>query len=275
MRMRAEHRTPAFTLIELLVVIAIIAILIALLLPAVQKVREAAARTACTNNFKQLGLALHNYQSQQGVFPPGWVGSSHNYVTFLLPYLEQNDVYREYDWTKDWDQGTNPATTSVNIKTLVCPSVPSNRSYVSDYAVCSLIQNANIKTLVPRPNYRGFFGPSGRAIRVADVNDGLSGTMMLFEDAGRPEEWSLGKRRSGSATGPHWAEPENYFDIHDTCYGNSMINCNNDNEIYAFHPSGANFLFGDGSVHFLTVGIAPATFVSLFTRSADDIPGDY
>src|SRR5262245_58062841 len=114
-------RRRGFTLIELLVVIAILAVLIGLLLPAVQQIREAANRVACANNLKQLGLALHNYHGDYGKFPPGAVGpfaslprfaglKHHGLGTYLLPYLEQSALARQYSWDVSWfDPPNQPA----------------------------------------------------------------------------------------------------------------------------------------------------------------------
>ena len=124
-------RPTAFTLIELLVVIAIIGILIALLLPAVQKVREAANRVKCANNLKQIGLALHNYQSDQESLPPGGVhsdtsnlppGDFINWAIALLPYLEQGSVFRSYDPTLPNASGTNQAVLQTFLPVMLCPT---------------------------------------------------------------------------------------------------------------------------------------------------------
>jgi len=289
-RGRAGHRRSvepaAFTLVELLVVIAIIGVLIALLLPAVQAAREAARRMQCTNNLKQIGLALHNYEGSYGVFPPAYGRRpAHNMLTFILPYLEQRPVYDRYCWDVDWDDPANHAATRVDIALFVCPSTPGKRSYVSDYATCEYIPDTQDRRdmissgrLTARRSWDGLFekGDPGEdyapANPIAAVEDGLSSTFMLFEDAGRPIEYQEGKATGRTnVSGSRWADKDAEFWIHSVCHGSQIINCSNSNEIYSFHPGGANFLYGDGSVHFQPETIDPETFVTLFTRAAGDV----
>src|SRR5262245_4946376 len=134
-----------FTLIELLVVIAIIGVLIALLLPAVQKVREAANRTTCGNNLRQLGVAMHNYHDANGGFPPGrghlpvTNTFAHSWTPYILPYIEQDNLYRLYDFTKVFSDPANLPATQTPLKILICPSVPTLRTASSDRAVTDYV----------------------------------------------------------------------------------------------------------------------------------------
>jgi len=153
-RIQCTRSRPAFTLIELLVVIAIIAVLIGLLIPAVQKVREAAYRTRCMNNLKQLGLACYHFENDRGFFPPGGVrtraiggpcpklgipvGVDHGWCIFVLPYIEQSAVYSLYRFDRNWNAVENQAAAKSIIPTFVCPSNPespiANNQANSDYA---------------------------------------------------------------------------------------------------------------------------------------------
>ncbi len=122
--MSVRRRLNAFTLVELLVVLSIIGILVSLLLPAVQAAREAARRMQCTNNLKQIGLALHNYESSHRKFPVGSIES--NFISPLvaiLPVLEQSNNYQQWDFSRSYSDPFNAAVAAQRINTYLCPSM--------------------------------------------------------------------------------------------------------------------------------------------------------
>ena len=288
----ARHSSRGFTLVELLVVIAIIGILVALLLPAVQAAREAARRMRCLNNFKQIDLAIHNYEATFGMFPPPKTRDpDHNMLTFILPHLELQAVFDKFDLSRNWSAAVNRPARDVEINVFLCPTTPGNRTvdgrryYAADYAVCENFPGSPDRTRLindgyirDRHNWYNLFQPDYEGpSTMAAVTDGLSNTFMLFEDAGRPLKYLENGRLGNPGASPMepisgaaWASGDAEFWIHHVCHTSQFFNCTNCNEIYSFHPGGTNFLYGDGSVHFHSDSMDPEPFVSLFTRAAGD-----
>jgi len=284
-----------FTLIELLVVIGIIGVLMGLLLPAVQKVREAASRTKCANNLKQLALALLQHAEVRGAFPEGYRFDppTRSYVPPILPFIEQGNI--GYDLSKNWDHPVNQPQTKVQIALLYCPSatpganrVDTNISFqpaMNDYTVYHGV-NAGYCRL-PEVNWPLYSPPDENGImtskpcRIIDIKDGTSNTFLVVEDSARPELWRMGHRANGSALSGGWADPdvEIALDGSDRLptgpgqgLGPCVMNCTNHNEVYSFHISGANFAFADGSVRYILDGIRNTTFAALVTKAARDVP---
>ncbi len=198
-------RQRGFTLVELLVVITIIGILIALLLPAVQAAREAARRAQCTNNLKQIGLAMHLHHEQQDLFPIGhfWPesgvgsrdGAEATWVTYILPYLEQSALYEQIDWNLSFGHASysptyaNKVVTNQTLALLLCPSGPRNPLPWNDaYARGSYVANNGIGPMEesdlddspPARQVTGVFFLNS-TIRVADIRDGTTNTAMVSE----------------------------------------------------------------------------------------------
>ena len=192
--MRSRVRT-GFTLIELLVVIAIIAILIGLLLPAVQKVREAAARSQCSNNIKQMSLALHSYHDAIGTFPqsrsmPLAVGQpavTFSVHTHILPFMEQDNVYKTVDFNVDWGHANNATARAAVVKSYYCPSEPNLSGLPTGWAPSSYRVNegSNIKFLShsSNPTLPDGNGPFwiNKKFKMTDISDGTSNTAAFTE----------------------------------------------------------------------------------------------
>ncbi len=218
-------RRRAVTLIELLVVIAILGVLLGLLLPAVQKVREAAARAQCGNNLKQAGLALHQFEAGRGAFPPGAVfgpfpqagittDALHGCWPFLLPYLEQPALFGAYRWDVDFFDLANQPTVAAQLKVLQCPSAQANRFVLMEHSDGAFVNGgqgacidygpvqgvgpglALLGLIDPAENYQGALPVNGMT-RVLDIRDGTSYTLLVSEDAGRPQLWQAGAVRAG------------------------------------------------------------------------------
>jgi prepilin-type N-terminal cleavage/methylation domain-containing protein len=190
MRLRPLAR-PAFTLIELLVVIAIIAMLIGLLLPAIQKVREAANRLKCQNNLKQIGLALHNYENTNSSFPPAGVypvgqtsADSYSIHARLLPYLEQANLYQLVDLNAS--AISQPTVVQQRIATYLCPSEVNDRARSDSTPVrYPMNYGANVGSWFVYDPTTGKGGdgaiPMNRGVRVGEFTDGLSNTIGFGE----------------------------------------------------------------------------------------------
>ena len=319
---KLKHR--AFTLIELLVVIAIIAILIGLLLPAVQKVRDAAARLQCTNNLKQIGLAMMNYESTYKRFPAGYLDNmatvalggnpvdaaatanpdpkiGWGWGALILPYLEQEALYKSININSIAMNDSSAAAIAFRktvIKGFLCPSDDTglNTFTISgnggnfELAKCSY---AGVNGQAELADFDTALGMGmflrGRGVSIAEVTDGLSNTLFVGERSSKSAKHAtgtlpgictwVGALPGGDLDGEspalfvlgHTGEPA---DPHkpNSPQSDGFFHAE---DFTSKHSGGVNFLFGDGSVKFITDSIDGQTWVKLGTRQGGEAPGDY
>lgn len=262
-----EPRSPGdsgFTLVELLVVIAIIGVLVGLLLPAVQSAREAMRRASCQNNLHQVGLALHNYHSAMGRFPPGAIevrplppgGKQFAWSAFILPHLEQISVAEKIDYSRPFDDPANAVAAETSVAAYLCPSTPRSTPRrgglgASDYG--GVYGERIMSTNNP---------PRGMMIHdvslgFRDILDGSSHTIMVTEDADFPDgQWINGRNLFDQAFAPNAAPPF-------------------ENDMRSFHPGGVMALFADGSTRFIVDQIDLQILAALCTRNGREVTAGY
>tara|TARA_R110002111_G_scaffold168038_2_gene234004 strand:+ start:128288 stop:129190 length:903 start_codon:yes stop_codon:yes gene_type:complete len=276
-----KNTRRGFTLIELLVVIAIIAILIALLLPAVQQAREAARRSQCKNNLKQIGLALHNYHGTHNLFPSGWIGvepgvganaqfgSGWGWGTMVLPYLDQTPLYNLINFDLDINNTSQPSgIIDLALTVYRCPSDPSDNTF-------EIEQEGSPGTVLAKlgtANYIGVFGsdelddcgitPPGTACkstgvfyqnsntRFRDITDGISQTLFTGE---RKTNKTLGWHSTWVGAVPKGEETfVRILGATDHVPNDPAAHFD---DFSSHHVGGTQFLFGDGRVRFITENI--------------------
>ncbi|MFG0261189.1 MAG: DUF1559 domain-containing protein [Novipirellula sp. JB048] len=298
---KPKHRS-GFTLVELLVVIAIIGVLVGLLLPAVQSAREAARRMSCSNNMKQLGLAMHNYHDTFRKFPYGYMesGNYHKRDTWmqqLLPFIEASAMYDQYQaWEGDWVMDTPPELKDALIPAFMCPSDPGAGGFgggggerAGGYGFQGNYVAATGSTEMTRSmtNLNGLFFKDSK-MQMRDVIDGTSNTVMFGEVIVRPGTGGWGDAGGYWGGAPHGAFGFTTWQSPNTTVPDQVYSCKDENyhlapctsigtapEIRNFarsvHPGGAQFTLADGSVRFLTESIDLVTYRAIGTRSGGEV----
>ena len=297
-------RRRGFTLIELLVVIAIIAILVSLILPAVQNAREAARRTQCKGNLKQIGLALQNYHSNHTMFPPGWVGATpgighdpfgmngFGWGTLLLPELDQANLYRKFDFKKMInDDSTSPINNesllATKLPVFLCASDPDDNDWTIIHA-----SGTHALAQVASCNYIGIYGVNdfwcgpgfqckdtgplfqNSSVKTSDIRDGTSNSVIVTERRNNAFNAWYGNnvRATWSGVIPEALDIlEVYLSEMDEGPSGEL----DDEDGSSYHGKSAHFLFCDGRVKLISGHLDLRVFKGLATISGNEKLGEF
>ena len=215
-------------------------ILVALLLPAVQSAREAARRSQCNNNLKQIAIAFHNYHAVYKTFPPAYIPDKdgrpmHSWRVLILPFMEQQALHERYNFNEPWDSPNNQLVTSTVVPAYKCPSAPGEPA---------------------ETNYMVITGPGtlfegAEACSLAKISDGTSNTILVVEVGGTGVNWAEPRDLDASKFAPPFSPPR-------------------PDAPGSYHPSGMNVVLGDGSTRFLSNSMDPATAQGLVTRAGGE-----
>ncbi len=311
-RHRRGSRRGGFTLVELLVVIAIIGILVGLLLPAVQAAREAARRIQCANNLKQMGLAMHNYESAHGRFPPSstsgfgrgaWFypgqGPSdpnihlHSWASLILPQIEAGNLYGAINYRVSALDPANRELAATILPFYRCPSysgpdysfdplyverVGFDRFAIRNYVAMGARSILGLSGMQPAD---GIMFP-GSSTRMGDIIDGTSNTVLVAETREETAAvWMDGTSASVAARWANFASPTFAGDtvsINYRPYFPGGVFPNSIQQLWgpsSLHPGGAQHVFADGSVHFLNDNLSVLVYDALVTRNGGEVVGEY